>query len=107
MDTLEILTETKNIIYPQMARRCDNIVNGIKDKVHDLKMSCTLNAISSMYQLFFTSEKVRDDSSARKSNTTMYKILYDELLKAGVFVPPSQFETCFLSYAHTEDDCDN
>ena len=32
--------------------------------------------------------------------------MFAELLKLGVFVPPSQFETCFISYAHGEDEID-
>jgi glutamate-1-semialdehyde 2,1-aminomutase len=32
--------------------------------------------------------------------------LFDNLMKSRVFVPPSQFETCFLSAAHTEEDID-
>ena len=31
---------------------------------------------------------------------------YDELLRGGIFIPPSQFETCFISYSHNEDDAD-
>jgi glutamate-1-semialdehyde 2,1-aminomutase len=36
----------------------------------------------------------------------MFRKLYDELLRKGVFIPPSQFESCFISYAHGEDDID-
>ena len=59
-----------------------------------------------MYQLFFTPEKVTDAKSAKKSNLRMFRKLYDELLRKGVFIPPSQFESCFISYAHGEDDID-
>jgi glutamate-1-semialdehyde 2,1-aminomutase len=34
----------------------------------------------------------------------MFTAYFHELLKQGVFIPPSQFETCFLSTAHAEDD---
>jgi glutamate-1-semialdehyde 2,1-aminomutase len=59
-----------------------------------------------MYQLFFTTNKVNDAKSAKKSNTIMFRKLYDELLRRGIFIPPSQFETCFISYSHNEDDAD-
>ena len=45
-------------------------------------------------------------ASARKANAAMFRKLFDELLKRDVFIPPSQFETCFVSYAHNEDDSD-
>ncbi|HKX82454.1 MAG TPA: aspartate aminotransferase family protein, partial [Nitrososphaera sp.] len=49
---------------------------------------------------------VKDEASATKANSRLFRRLYDELLKRDVFVPPSQFETCFVSYAHSEDDAD-
>jgi len=104
--TLETLIEAKNAIYPKIARTCDSIVDGIKDMLSEAKLDCTVNSIGSMFQLFFTSEKVKDDTSARKSNTTMFRKLFDELIKRDIFIPPSQFETCFVSYAHSEDDTD-
>ncbi len=104
--TLDALREGKNSIYPQIARRCDSIVNGIKDMVSAAKAECVVNSIGSMFQLFFTADKVKDEASAKKSNAHTFRRLFDELLKRDVFVPPSQFETCFVSYAHSEDDAD-
>src|SRR5437667_331004 len=103
---LEGLHEAKNDIYPQVARTCDNIVDGIKDALKDFKLDCTINNIGSMFQLFFTDGKVKDAVSANKSNPTMFRKLFDELLKRGVFIPPSRSETCFVSYSHTEEDAD-
>jgi glutamate-1-semialdehyde 2,1-aminomutase len=104
--TLETLTEAKNTIYPKMARICDSIVDGINDMLASSQLNCTLNSIGSMFQLFFSSEKVRDEAGAKKANVIMFRRLFDELLKQNIFIPPSQFETCFVSYAHTEDEVD-
>jgi glutamate-1-semialdehyde 2,1-aminomutase len=49
---------------------------------------------------------VKDAVGANKSNPTMFRKLFDELLKRGVFIPPSRSETCFVSYSHTEEDAD-
>ena len=104
--TLETLIEAKNAIYPKIARTCDSIVDAIKDAVSSAQLECTVNSIGSMFQIFFTGEKVKDEASARKANTAMFKRLFDELLRRDIFIPPSQFETCFVSYAHGEDDAD-
>ncbi len=106
MSCLGALMEAKNSIYPQMSRMCDSVTATLRDEAEDLKLNCVVNSIGSMYQLFFTSDKVRDASGARKSDQAKFRRLYDYLLKDGVFIPPSQFETCFLSYSHSEDDCD-
>ncbi len=104
--TLETLFEAKNVIYPSIARACDGIVDGIKDMLSSAKLECIVNSIGSMFQLFFTAEKVKDEVSAKKANTVMFRKLFDELLKRDIFIPPSQFETCFISYSHGEDDID-
>jgi glutamate-1-semialdehyde 2,1-aminomutase len=105
--TLEALIEGKNAIYPNMARTCDSIANGIREVLSAASIeSVRLNSIGSMFQVFFASEKVRDEASAKKSDIVMFRRLFDELLKRDVFVPPSQFETCFVSYSHSEDDAD-
>lgn len=104
--TLEALTEGKNSIYPQLARTCDTIVDGIRNAASAAKIDCTVNSIGSMFQLFFTGEKVRNEESAKRANAQLFRRLFDELLKRDIFVPPSQFETCFLSYSHSEDDAD-
>ena len=104
--TLETLTQAKNTIYPKIAKTCDNIVDGLKDMLAREQLNCAVNSIGSMFQIFFTSERVKDEASAKKANSRMFRKLFDELLKQNIFIPPSQFETCFVSYAHAEDDVD-
>jgi glutamate-1-semialdehyde 2,1-aminomutase len=103
---LGTLVEGKNAIYPQIARMCDNIVDGIRDMLSAAKLECAVNSIGSMFQVFFTPEKVKDEASAKKSDAVNFRKLFDELIKRDIFIPPSQFETCFVSYAHNEDDAD-
>ena len=106
LKTIEILMEIGNDLYPSITRACDILVVGITEMAEDLGLNFTINSIGSMYQLFFTSEHVKDLNSAKKSDVISFRQLYDELLKRDIFIPPSQFETCFVSYAHTEDDID-
>jgi glutamate-1-semialdehyde 2,1-aminomutase len=104
--TLEKLMEVKNGLYPKLSRFSDTLSNGINDHIKDLKLKVRINNISSMFQLYFTSEHIKDASSVRKSDKLLYKRLFAELLKSGIFIPPSQFETCFISYSHDDDDID-
>jgi glutamate-1-semialdehyde 2,1-aminomutase len=57
-----------------------------------------------MLTMFFTGEEVKDYDSALKADTKMYAAFFREMLKRGVYLPPSQFESVFLSAAHTEED---
>ena len=106
ISTIKSLIELKNTVYPKIARTCDTIVQGIKDALEEFNLDLVLNSIGSMYQLFFAVGTVNDASTAKKADLFLFKMMYDELLKSGVFVPPSQFETCFISYSHSEEDTD-
>jgi glutamate-1-semialdehyde 2,1-aminomutase len=104
--SLQSLITGKNTIYPRIARRCDDISNSLRDSVQESGLDCTVNSIGSMYQLFFTKEKVRDEASAKRASAEKFRRLFDLLLAQEIFIPPSQFESCFVSFAHTEDDID-
>jgi len=104
--TLEKLKEVKNDLYPKLSRFSDTLSNGIKDHIRDLKLNARFYNISSMFQIFFTGGQIKNAYNVRQSNQVLYKRLFDELLKSGIFIPPSQFETCFISYSHDDDDID-
>jgi len=104
LKTLEILSKNKNLIYPQVSKTCDRIVNGIKDIAHDKEMELTVNSIGSMFQIFFTKKAVSKYQDVKMSNIVRFRELFKVLLYNGIFIPPSQFETCFISTSHNEED---
>jgi glutamate-1-semialdehyde 2,1-aminomutase len=106
ISTIKTLLEQKNRVYPKTARTCDSIVHGIRDVLEGYNLDCVLTSIGSMFHLSFIQGEIKDTSFMRKVNTELFKIMYNELLKFGVFIPPSQFETCFVSYSHNEEDID-
>lgn len=64
------------------------------------------NRIGSMSTLFFTEEPVVDYDSALKSDTALYGAFWRGMIERGVWLAPSQFETCFTSAAMVPDDID-
>ncbi len=60
----------------------------------------------SMFCLFFTPGPVRNLDDARKADLPRFARFFHALLDAGVYVAPSQFETGFISSAHSEADVD-
>ena len=80
------------------------MVDEIDDLATDYKIPHTINSIASMFQIFFTNQKVIDYQTSKKSNTKKFYNLFSNLLKNGIFIAPSQYETVFLSDAHTDQD---
>ncbi|TDQ18335.1 glutamate-1-semialdehyde 2,1-aminomutase [Algoriphagus boseongensis] len=79
------------------------ISEGIAKINHDLNLNYTVNHLGSMYSLFFTSNPVIDFESAKTSNTVLFGKYFQAMLKRGIYLAPSQFESLFLSTALTED----
>jgi glutamate-1-semialdehyde 2,1-aminomutase len=67
-------------------------------------MELTVNSIGSMFQIFFTKKAVSKYQDVKMSNIAKFSELFKALLHNGIFIPPSQFETCFISTSHNEED---
>jgi glutamate-1-semialdehyde 2,1-aminomutase len=101
---LSILSQNKNQIYPKLAKNCQELKKALSDLAATHNVPAQVYNIASLYQIFFTKEPITDYACAKQSNTKMFTAYFHELLKQGVFIPPSQFETCFLSTAHSQED---
>ena len=64
----------------------------------------TVNRFGSMINPFFTNKTVTNFEEAQTSDTKKFATFFWEMIKNGVFLPPSQFESWFLSSALTEKD---
>jgi glutamate-1-semialdehyde 2,1-aminomutase len=102
--TLNILTQNQNTIYPQLEKNCQELTKALKDYSENYHLETQVYNIASMFQIFFSSQPVTDMASAKQSDTKKFQTYFKELLKQGIFIPPSQFECCFISTAHTKKD---
>ena len=64
----------------------------------------TVNRFGSMLNPFFTKTNVTNFDEAQTSDTKQFAVFFWEMIKNGVFLPPSQFESWFLSSALTDKD---
>ena len=77
---------------------------GVKDGVTKAKIDITFHRIGSMFCLFFAPGPIVDLAGAQRSNLKMFAKFFRACLKRGVYFAPSQFETGFISTAHTSED---
>ena len=59
-----------------------------------------------MFTLFFNPYPVTDYTSATQSDTQLYARYFAGMLEAGIYLPPSQFEACFVSTEHDQKNFD-
>jgi glutamate-1-semialdehyde 2,1-aminomutase len=90
--------------FNKIAERIENILlEAAKENNIDLQV----NRFGSMINPFFTNEEVVDFKSAQSSDTEKFKTFFWNMIENGVFLPPSQFESWFLSTALSEKDLKN
>lgn len=63
-----------------------------------------VNKFGSMLNPFFSDQPITNFEDAQKCNTKQFSVFFWELIKEGVFIPPSQYEAWFLSTALTDRD---
>ena len=102
--TLKLLKSGK--LYPALERATNKLCDGIRQALTERGAEHTINRIGSMFTVFFNSDSVTDYVSAARSDTKKYARFHPAMLSQGVYLPPSQFEACFVSDRHTEKDID-
>jgi glutamate-1-semialdehyde 2,1-aminomutase len=104
-ETLKLIYEDVDF-YSDLNESCEYLYDGIRKNLKELGLNYTLNSVGSMFTLFFTEEKVVDFDSAKTSDTDKFAKYFNSMLEQGIYLPPSQYEACFISAAHTKNDLD-
>lgn len=95
--------DTHPEVYTRLETIGEELTAGIKGINLTLGIDYTLNKLGSMYTLFFTTVPVTDFESAKQSDTSLFGRYFQSMLKRGVYLAPSQFESLFLSTALTDE----
>ncbi len=99
--TLEVLQEPGT--YQELERKGAALAAGLAAAGKAAGVPVTINRAGSALTVFFTAGPVTDYTSALKSDTAAYGRFFHAMRKAGVYLPPSQFECWFVSLAHTDE----
>jgi glutamate-1-semialdehyde 2,1-aminomutase len=75
-----------------------------RDAIAKVKIDLTFHRIGSMFCLFFAPGPIVDLADAKRSDLKMFAKFFHACMEGGVYFAPSQFETGFISTAHTADD---
>jgi glutamate-1-semialdehyde 2,1-aminomutase len=105
IETLSIIDEDPDF-YQKLDEKGAYVESGIRKVLNDKGLNFTINRVGSMFTLFFTAQKVTDFDSAKSSDTSLFASFFNSMLEQGIYLPPSQFEACFLSIEHSTEDLD-
>jgi len=102
IETLKILKAPG--FYEKLNAKREKLTSGLAKKARDTGISIQLGAVGSMFGTFFNLNPVKDFAGAILSDSSAFKIYFLNLLKQGIYIAPSQFETGFVSAAHNDED---
>ncbi len=77
---------------------------GTREALRKTKRDFVFHRVGSMFCLFFAKGEIHNLADAQRSDRTAFAAFFHRCLDAGVYFAPSQFETGFISLAHSEQD---
>jgi len=103
-----LLNELKNnpAIYDELEAKTNYLGEGIKRVLSKKGINFRVNQIGSMISLHFCNHAIIDFESASKANIPLFNKLFHHLLKNGIYLPPSAYESWFLNNALSYEDLD-
>ncbi len=90
-------------IYNDLATNTTHIVQGIQQNLSAMGLNYTINHVGSMFSLFFTDQPVTNFDEASQSDLPLFGKYFREMLRRGVYLAPSQYESLFVSTSITKE----
>jgi glutamate-1-semialdehyde 2,1-aminomutase len=101
--TLRYLREHKDI-YAKLDKSSAEVIAGVATAAKEAGVNMCHNRVGSMFTWFFARGPITDWTSAATCDTEAFGRFFRAMLDSGIYLPPSQFESAFMSAAHTERD---
>jgi glutamate-1-semialdehyde 2,1-aminomutase len=90
--------------YDKLGARASLLVEGLNRAIADTGTPAQITSAGSLLTIFFNRDPIRNYVDAKASDTRRFGAFFRGMLSGGVLLPPSQFESLFVSAAHTEED---
>ena len=98
--------DSDEAIYTRLEEKTAYLESGIAKALRENKVPFTINRQGSMISVHFDDIKVTDLQSAAKGDNELFKKFFHGLLREGIYIAPSAYETWFISDALTYPDLD-
>ena len=103
IETLKVIMEDPNFTK-KITKKTTKLVNGLKAKAAINNVAIQTSQAGSMFGFFFSDKPVKNYDDAAAANQEKFKKYFISMLEQGIYLAPSQFETSFMSSAHSDED---
>ena len=94
-------------IYKELEDKGKYLKDGLQKAFEETAIPFVINQIGSMISVHFSAKPVSDFACASAANNTLFNKFFHAMLNRGIYLPPSAFESWFLSNALSKKDLDN
>ena len=93
-------------LYARLEKLAKKLMDGFKEAAKSAGITIQTEVRGSMFGYFFTEHAVKNYDDALKSDTKLFAKFHQAMLRRGIYLAPSQFETGFICDAMSEADID-
>ena len=93
-------------LYARLEKLAKKLMDGFKEAAKSAGIAIQTDVRGSMFGYFFTDHVVKNYDDALKSDTKLFAKFHQAMLRRGIYLAPSQFETGFICDAMSEADID-
>ena len=93
-------------LYTRLEKLAKKLMEGFKEAAKSAGITIQTEVRGSMFGYFFTDHAVKNYDDALKSDTKLFAKFHQAMLRRGIYLAPSQFETGFICDAMSEADID-
>jgi glutamate-1-semialdehyde 2,1-aminomutase len=93
-------------VYSDIDEKTEYLHNGLDAMLKNSDIPYVINRLGSMISVHFSEKPVIDFASATAADNALFNRYFHAMLDAGIYLPPSAFETWFISHALTKEDID-
>lgn len=93
-------------LYARLEKLAKKLMDGFKEAAKSAGITIQTEVRGSMFGYFFTDHAVKNYDDALKSDTKLFAKFHQAMLRRGIYLAPSQFETGFICDAMSEADID-
>ena len=93
-------------LYARLEKLAKKLMEGFKEAAKSAGIAIQTEVRGSMFGYFFTEHAVKNYDDALKSDTKLFAKFHQAMLRRGIYLAPSQFETGFVCDAMSEADID-
>ncbi len=108
LETLRIITaepeEGKADYSRELTIKTKKLLLGWQEKAREAGVTIQAHQAGSMFGIFFHEHEVWNYEDSAAADQEAFKVWFQAMLEQGIYLAPSQFETLFLSGAHTDED---